>query len=290
MRRVHPDGLFEANIQGDAQGSSYQLRVEDERGQLIDMHDPYAFAPMLTDYDLHLMGEGKHYESYQRMGAQVRVVDGVSGVNFAVWAPNATGVSVIGDFNSWDPRTHAMHKHVPSGVWELFIPNLKVGEIYKYRVFSGGRSSDKTDPYGFAAEQPPRTASIVTDLNRYAWQDAGWMQRRAEHDPLQRPLSIYEVHLGSWKRFAAGPCDWLGYRQLAEELVEYCQKMGYTHIELLPITEHPFTGSWGYQTVGYFAPDQPLRAPRRLHVLCRLLSPAQHRSDSRLGTGSLSPR
>jgi 1,4-alpha-glucan branching enzyme len=217
------------------------------------MHDPYAFPPMLTDYDIYLMGQGQHWRSYERLGAHLRTVDGVTGVNFAVWAPNAEGVSVVGDFNAWDGRRHPMKKHVPSGIWELFIPELKAGEKYKYRVQHAGHGTDKCDPYGFAAEQPPRTASVVADLSNYTWNDESWLKTRLETNPLERPISIYEVHLGSWKRHGTGPTDWLDYRTLAVELVKYCKEMGYTHVELLPVSEHPFTGSWGYQTVGYYA-------------------------------------
>ena len=191
----------------------------------------------------------------------MRTVDGVVGVNFAVWAPNASGVSVVGDFNGWDGRTLPMHKHVPSGVWELFVPGVKPGARYKYRVFSDGKSIDKSDPCGFAAELPPLTASIVADINQFAWSDDKWISRRAASNPLEEPVSIYEVHLGSWQRFAGGPTDWYGYRDLAHMLVEYCQKMHYTHLELMPVTEHPFTGSWGYQTVGYFAATSRFGTP-----------------------------
>ncbi len=232
---------------------NYQLRAANQQGQLIDMPKPHAFPPLLTEFDLHLMGEGQFLEAYRRLGAQLREVDGVRGVNFSVWAPNAKAVSVVGDFNYWDGTTHPMRKLIPSGVWELFVPDLETGEKYKLRVFQSGKSVDKSDPYGFAAELPPCTASIVTDLDQFQWSDEPWMSRRAATDPLKQPLSIYEIHLGSWKRFATGPTDWFGYRELAHQIVDYCQRMGYTHIELLPISEHPFTGSWGYQTVGYFA-------------------------------------
>jgi 1,4-alpha-glucan branching enzyme len=262
MTRVHPDGLFEAICPPDvASAKDYQLRVKNPQGQLTEMHDPYAFPPMFSEFDLHLVGEGQHHSSYERFGAQVRTVDGVVGVNFAVWAPNASGVSVVGEFNGWDGRTLPMHKHVPSGVWELFVPGVKPGARYKYRVFSNGSSIDKSDPCGFAAELPPLTASIVSDLSEFTWSDDAWMNRRAETNPLEQPVSIYEVHLGSWQRFAGGPTDWYGYRDLAHMLVEYCHKMNYTHLELMPITEHPFTGSWGYQTVGYFAATSRFGTP-----------------------------
>ena len=253
MLRIAEEGLYEVDCQPRSKGAEYRLRVEDKQGQLRTMHDPYAFPPMIGDLDFYLFGEGKHYEIYNRLGAQVRTIDGVTGVNFAVWAPNAKGVSVVGDFNGWDGRRHPLQKHIPAGIWELFVPGLATGEIYKFRVVTESGSVDKTDPFGLQQELPPRTASIISDLSNYEWHDSKWLQQRSTTDPLEKPVSIYEVHLGSWRRFADGPTDWYGYRDLAHQLVEYCQEMGYTHLELLPVSEHPYTGSWGYQTVGYFA-------------------------------------
>ncbi len=255
MRRIHPSGMFEAILPWAARKNEarYQLRTEDAAGNQIIMHDPYAYSPLLSEFDLHLIGEGRHWSAYDKMGAHLRTVDGVQGDNFAVWAQNASGVSVVGNFNDWDGSQHQMHKRGASGVWELFIPALKEGEIYKYRVNSNNWCVDKFDPYGFASELPPRTATIVTDLTRHQWQDDGWMAARKETNWNERPISIYEVHLGSWRRGSTNPTDWLSYRELAHQLVEYCQEMGFTHLELMPISEHPFTGSWGYQTTGYFA-------------------------------------
>jgi 1,4-alpha-glucan branching enzyme len=253
MRRVHPAGFYEAIcpwLSGETK-RRYQLRVEYDNGELKTMDDPYSFPSILTGYDLHLLGEGRHYHAYDRMGAQLRTVDGVHGVNFAVWAPNAHGVSVVGDFNRWDDRCHQLRKHFDNGIWELFVPGIGAGEKYKIRLKTPhGEIVEKSDPYGFAAEMPPRTASIVCDLNRFQWSDDDWMQRRRQTNPLQQPISVYEVHLGSWRRQDG---NWLGYRELAEQLVEYCTKMGFTHVELLPVSEHPFYGSWGYQPIGNFA-------------------------------------
>ena len=256
MRRIHPAGVYEAvcpREEGPEVGP-YQFRTSDAQGNMTTIHDPYAFEPLLTDYDLYLIGEGRHWQLYERLGAQLRTVDGVTGVNFAVWAPNAQGVSVVGEFNEWDGRRHPMRKHIPSGVWELFVPELDAGAIYKYRVRGEhGETGDRSDPVGFAAELPPRTASVVTNLDAYEWQDSAWMDRRRSEDQLHAPISVYEVHLGSWQHGDEGPAGWLNYRELAHRLVDYCKQQNYTHIELLPISEHPFTGSWGYQTVGYFA-------------------------------------
>ncbi len=255
MRRIHPAGLFEAICPVvDNEASRYQFRVADQQGSVETIHDPYSFPTMTTEYDLHLFAEGSHEQAYEFQGAHIRTVDGVTGVNFCVWAPNAQSVSIVGDFNGWDERRHAMTKSVPSGVWELFIPELRAGAIYKYRmVDANGRRVDKSDPYAFAAELPPCTASIVTDLNRFQWRDEDWLSRRAEQNPLEQPMSVYEVHLGSWRRQDDRVHGWMNYRELAHQLVDYCREMGFTHIELMPVSEHPFTGSWGYQTVGYFA-------------------------------------
>lgn len=254
MRRIHPAGVFEVLCPANGNGRPhYQFCVADASGNKTIMHDPYRFPPLLTDYDLYLLNEGKHYRAYEKLGAQLRTVDGVDGVNFAVWAPNATSVSVIGDFNGWDGRRHPMRKHIPAGFWELFIPGLGEGTLYKYQIRYHDRVWDKADPFGFATEVPPRTASKVVDLNRYKWHDAQWMARRAQTDWFRKPLLIYEVHLGSWRRPADEPNRWMTYRELAHQLVEYVKEMGYTHIELLPISEHPLTASWGYQTTGYYA-------------------------------------
>ncbi len=255
MRRIHPAGLYEAlcSVAEDGTPAKYLLRVAEEGGKKTTMHDPYAFAHLLTDYDLYLLGEGTHWQCYQKLGAQLRSIDGVEGVNFAVWAPNATSVSVVGDFNAWDGRRHPMRKHVPNGFWELFVPGLGEGTLYKFQLRLGSRVVEKSDPFGFGSEVPPRTASQVVDLDRYHWHDGEWIGQRAKNECLASPLSFYEVHLGSWKRPADDPTRWLTYRELAHQLVEYVKEMGYTHIELLPVSEHPLTASWGYQTVGYYA-------------------------------------
>jgi len=218
------------------------------------MHDSAAYPALLTDFDLYLLGEGNHADVYRRLGAQLRTVAGCAGTNFAVWAPNARQVSVVGDFNSWDDRKHPLIKHEPLGFWEVFVPQVGVGQRYKFRVETiSGEICDKSDPMGFAAELPPRTASVVANLDDYVWQDAAWLQQRRQVNPLDRPISIYEVHLGSWRHGKDRSHGWRNYRELAHELVAYCLELGFTHLQLLPVSEHPFTGSWGYQTVGYFA-------------------------------------
>jgi 1,4-alpha-glucan branching enzyme len=266
MRKIHPSGIYEAIVPPaeNRPAHDYLLRVAEASGQQTTMRDPYAFPSLLSEYDLYLLSEGKHWNAYDRLGAQIRTVDGVEGVNFAVWAPNAESMSVVGDFNCWDGRRHMMRKHIPSGIWEIFVPGLSAGTLYKYQLRRGGATFEKSDPYGFAAEVPPRTASKVADLKDYQWQDGDWMARRRETNWLERPMSVYEVHLGSWQRPADHPGGWLSYRELAQRLVEYCQQQGYTHIELLPVSEHPFTGSWGYQTVGYYAATSRYGSPQDL--------------------------
>ncbi len=269
MRRIHPAGLFEAICPApQANGRTrYLLRVSDTGGKRTTMHDPYAFPHLLTDYDIHLLGEGTHWQMYNKLGAHLRTIDGVDGVNFVVWAPNATSVSLIGDFNGWDGRRHPMRKHIPSGFWELFVPGLGEGTLYKYRIRHHDEYFDKSDPVGFAAEVPPRTASVVANLDRYHWHDAAWINRRRETNWYEQPISIYEVHLGSWKRPGDDPHRWLTYREIAHQLVEYCREMGYTHIELLPVSEHPLSASWGYQTVGYYAATSRYGTPHDLMYL-----------------------
>ncbi len=260
MRRVHPAGVFEAPLARPPQSATdYHFQIVQQDGRMVEMYDPYAFPPLLTDYDLYLLSEGTHWQSYRKLGAQLRTVDGVKGVNFAVWAPNATSVSVIGDFNHWDPRCHVMRKHEPSGFWEIFVPGLEPGTLYKYAIRYGDELFEKADPYAFGSEVPPRTASVVVDLDQFTWSDGSWMATRAQRQALDQPISIYEVHLGSWKRWDS---SWPNYRQLAHELVRYCQQMGYTHLELLPVAEHPLTASWGYQITGYYAPTARYGSPQ----------------------------
>ncbi|HEV7663293.1 MAG TPA: 1,4-alpha-glucan branching protein GlgB [Chloroflexota bacterium] len=217
---------------------------------------------LLSDFDVYLFNEGTHARMYDKLGAHVATVNGQRGVAFAVWAPNADAVSVIGDFNTWDPTKHPLRERGSSGIWEGFVAGVGQGAHYKYSIkpkFSAKRI-DKADPYGFAAELRPSTASIIWDLKQYAWRDEEWLGRRTERQSLQSPISIYEVHLGSWKRVPETQ-GFLTYKDLAHDLAEYCQQMGYTHVELLPISEHPFDLSWGYQTVGYYAPTSRFGTP-----------------------------
>lgn len=256
MRKIHPAGFFEGvcPLGSSDPNDQYRLRVANERGEVTEMQDPYAVAPLMTDFDRYLFGEGRNWNIYRRLGAHCRTVQGEVGINFAVWAPNAQSIQVVGDFNFWDGRQHAMRKQVPSGIWELFVPMAKVGQKYKFRIRTlDGQTIDKSDPYGFYAELPPRTASVITEIGKYTWSDDQWMHKRATEDPLRKPISVYELHLGSWRRDSRGIHGWMNYREIAHQVVDYCRQTGFTHIELMPVSEHPFTGSWGYQTVGYFS-------------------------------------
>jgi 1,4-alpha-glucan branching enzyme len=258
MKKLHPYGFFLAALEGEPR--PYRLRFKWHSGETAEREDPYRFPLLLSDFDLHLHAEGTLYEAYHTLGAHLVEVEGVRGVRFAVWAPNAEVVSLIGDFNGWDPRVHPMRLR-SAGVWELFLPGLGEGTKYKYFVRSRfqGHRAEKADPYAFYFERPPKSASIVWDLDRYVWGDAEWLERRARTDWLKQPLAIYEVHLESWLR---GPHNRsLSYRELADSLIPYARDMGYTHLELLPVLEHPFSGSWGYQVIGYFAPTARFGTP-----------------------------
>lgn len=231
----------------------YQLCQIDRHENKSVYFDPYCFAPQLSDYDLHLFSEGKHWHIYQILGGHPHTVDGIEGILFATWAPNAERVSVIGNFNNWDGRRHPMRNRLGYGVWELFIPGIAAGSLYKLEIRNrdSGEILTKIDPYAQQFEKRPSTASIVCADESHSWGDKNWMQSRAKFDWLHEPMSIYELHLGSWQRDDSE--DFLNYRDIAHRLVEYIQETGFTHIELLPITEHPLDASWGYQATGYFA-------------------------------------
>ena len=258
MVRQHSGGFFVGELDGDPVPYRIQARLHD--GGTIDFEDPYRYPTILSDFDLHLHSEGTLYEAYRSLGAHLCKCEGVSGVRFAVWAPNAANVSVTGDFNQWDTRRHPMRRR-NAGIWELFIPELGEGVSYKYDVRSRFRAYQqlKADPYAFACEVPPKSASIVYDLDKYQWRDQEWMEARGKRDLLKAPVSIYEVHLESWLRGPQGQI--LSYRELSQSLVEYVKRLGYTHMQLMPIMEHPFSGSWGYQVIGYFAPTSRFGPP-----------------------------
>jgi 1,4-alpha-glucan branching enzyme len=259
MSRIEGTDFFENNWKQGGFDKHYRFRIENREGHQWEEEDVYRFGPMLGDMDLHLIGEGNHFEKYRILGAHVCEHEGVSGVGFAVWAPAAERVSVVGNFNHWDGREHQMRVRGSSGIWELFIPGLCEGETYKFEIRAkNGDVFEKADPYAQQMELRPATASVVHNPRAYRWNDSHWVSSRPQQQALDQPISIYEVHPGSWRRVDG---SYLSYRDLAHQLVEYCLWMGYTHIELMPVTEHPFDGSWGYQTVGYFAPTSRFGAP-----------------------------
>lgn len=261
MMRLHPAGLFEVKIEGPPP-SRYRYVLVDASGYTWVEEDPYRFPLQITEFDLYLFGEGTHYRTYDRMGAHSMIIDGVTGVHFAVWAPNAQRVSVVGPFNRWDGRVHAMQNRGTSGLWELFLSGLQLGDLYKFEVKGvEGTLQLKADPYGFSSELRPHSASVVCNVRSFEWSDGDWMTRRASTDWLHKPISVYEVHLGSWKRAPGDGNRWLTYREVAENLIPYVRDLGFTHIELLPITEHPYDASWGYQTTGFFAPTSRFGTP-----------------------------
>jgi len=263
LELLAPEGFFEGFIPKRKEVFRYQLRVTYHSGEIRQFYDPYAFLPTLGDQDLYLFNEGNEHRIYEKLGAHLRTIDGVPGVAFAVWAPNASRVSVVGNFNHWDGRYHVMRPLGASGVWELFIPGLGEGELYKYELCDPrGQLRIKTDPYGTYFEAPPGNASIVHNPRRHAWADAQWMeQRKARAGQLDRPISIYELHLASWKRKLDDANRPYSYRELAPMLADYVVEMGFTHIEVMPLAEHPFDGSWGYQVTGFYAPTQRFGAP-----------------------------
>lgn len=258
MKRVHADGLFEVEM--PPRKRRYLFRVTYFDGVVGDVEDPYRFSSTLGDMDLYLLGEGSDRQIYNKLGAQVRVHEGVRGTRFAVWAPNASRISVIGDFNDWDGRRHIMRLHPANGIWEIFLPGVLAGAHYKFEMLdqNGKLLPLKTDPYGNYHEPPPGNASIVYE-SRYEWQDNDWIDQRSAIPRLDAAVSVYEVHLGSWRRKNGDA--YLSYRDLAHDLVDYVKEMGFTHIELLPVSEHPFDGSWGYQPIGMFSPTQRFGDP-----------------------------
>lgn len=261
MKPLGTTDLFEWQGSQDALPMPYRIRWNDGSGHEHITYDPYCFPPQLSEFDLHLFNEGHHWHAYRFLGAHTHAVDGIEGVRFAVWAPSAERVSVVGSFNHWDGRFHPMRARGGSGVWELFIPGLEPGCIYKYEIRQrdNGNILIKSDPYGQQFELRPKTACLVPEVSTFAWEDANWLKMRAQDNWLEQPMSIYEVHLGSWRRDTDG--QFLDYHTLATELVDYVKKMGFTHIELLPITEHPYDASWGYQTTGYYAPTSRFGKP-----------------------------
>ncbi len=263
MDRIADAGLFEVFIPRRPEVFRYQLRAGYANGEFRQFFDPYCFLPTLGPQDLYLFNEGNEHRIYEKLGARVRNLGGVAGVSFAVWAPAAARVSVVGNFNHWDGRFHPMRSLGSSGVWELFIPGLGEGEVYKFELRDQrGNVRLKTDPYGTYFEGPPNNAAIVCDPAKFAWTDSAWLERRqARAGRLDRAMSVYEVHLASWRRVLEDANRPMTYRELAPQLADYALEMGFTHLEMMPIAEHPFDGSWGYQVTGFFAPTHRFGSP-----------------------------
>jgi 1,4-alpha-glucan branching enzyme len=260
--RLNPDGFFQAVLPGLRRDANYELRVLGWDGSEQLLRDPYSYGVLMGDVDLHLFAEGNHHHIYDHFGAQLRNVGGVDGVYFAVWAPNAHRVSVVGDLNGWDGRVHPMRRLLGNGVWELFVPGLGEGAHYKYEIRTpGGHLLLKSDPFAFFSQWGKETSSLVYNLTRYQWSDAEWMESRRGKDWNKSAMSIYEVHLGSWRRHAEEKNRQFSYLELADSLIPYVKEMGYTHIEVLPVAEHPFEGSWGYQVTNYYAPTSRFGTP-----------------------------
>ena len=262
LTQIHPAGIFEGELTGELP-LRYELEVDYGPGGTFRISDPYAFLPTLGELDLHLMGEGRHEAIYDKLGAHVREIDGIAGTAFAVWAPAARSVSVVGDFDSWDGRIHPMRSMGTGGIWELFIPGVGAGQNYKYEIkTTEGELLLKADPFAQETEIPPKTASvIVAPQHQWSTADADWLKARASQQPLGEAMSIYEVHLGSWRLNSLEDNRSLTYEELADELSAYALDLGFTHIELLPVMAHPFSGSWGYQVTGYYAPTPNYGSP-----------------------------
>jgi 1,4-alpha-glucan branching enzyme len=255
-------GLYEADLGDEKPPLRYRCEYTGYHGDNWTQLDPYAFPAVLGEMDIYLFNEGTHFDIYKKLGAHMLELDGVRGVHFSVWAPNAQRVSVVGDFNHWDGRVHPMRKLVPSGIWEIFLPEAPEGAHYKFEI--RGPHGDvflKTDPFAFYAQHGTQTGCMVFDLDRYTWADDAWMKARPERDAYNSPMSIYEVHLGSWQKIDDYGMRSLSYHELGERLIPYVKEMGFTHIELMPVMEHPFDGSWGYQVVNYYAPTSRFGNP-----------------------------
>ncbi|MEJ5238360.1 1,4-alpha-glucan branching protein GlgB [Limisphaera sp. VF-2] len=273
LKQIHEVGLFEGVSREVQRVYAYDLVITDKAGRVMRTRDPYSFLPTIGEMDLYLFGKGDERRIYEKLGAQLRELDGVPGASFAVWAPHAQRVSVVGDFNQWDGRRHPMRRLGASGVWEIFIPGVRRGALYKFEIRNcHGEITLKTDPYGQFFEVPPKNAAIVWDTRGFPWTDSDWMAERQRRDPFRSPLSIYEVHLGSWRK--KSPSESFGYRELAGPLIDYLRRMGFTHVEFLPVAEHAYYPSWGYQVTGFYAPTSRYGTPEDFQYLVNALHEA----------------
>ncbi len=273
LKRIHPSGVFEGTTADATHVYAYDLAITDSNGQRRQQRDAYSFFPTLGETDLFLFGQGNENRIYDKLGAHLRQIDGVHGTSFAVWAPSARRVSVVGEFNSWDGRVHQMRNLGASGVWEIFLPGVGEGTLYKYEILDAqGNITLKTDPYGFFFEAAPKNASIVWNTRKFQWNDHAWLERRRKQDSLRSPISIYEVHLGSWKK--KNPAESLSYRELAPALIEHVRQLGFTHVEFLPVAEHAYYPSWGYQVTGFYSPTNRFGTPDDFQFLVNALHEA----------------
>ncbi len=273
LQRIPNTDIFEGVTKDASKVYAYDLLITDKAGQTRRTRDAYSFLPTLGEADLFLFGKGDERKIFDKLGAQLRTIDGVAGTSFAVWAPNAQRVSVVGDFNGWDGRFHAMRMLGASGVWEIFVPGVGQGAHYKFEIRDvHGHVKLNTDPFGFFFEVAPKQAAIVWDTKKFSWSDTAWLKQRTERDALRSPMSVYEVHVGSWQKKNATE-SW-SYRELAKPLVEYVTKLGFTHVEFLPVAEHAFYPSWGYQVTGFYAPTSRFGTPDDFQFLVNALHEA----------------
>ncbi len=276
MEKIADEGLFECVIKDRKEVFKYRLRIEQYNGEIRQFYDPYRFLPSVDETGLYYFNEGSDRRPYQKLGAHVKEMEGVTGVSFAVWAPNAQRVSVVGDFNSWDGRFHPMRSLGSSGVWEVFVPGLGDHHYYKYEIIGkDGQLLLKSDPFATYFESPPHNSSIVYTNEGYEWGDEAWIEKRSTKNYREEPVSIYEVHLGSWRRIPEDANRSLTYREMAHELASYVKENGFTHVEFMPLAEHPFAGSWGYQVTGFFAPTNRFGTPKDFMYLVDVL----HQND-----------
>lgn len=273
MEKLDPSGFFELFIKGARKPFPYRFRVERYDGEIREFADAYSFPPSLTDEELYLFGLGDDRKVYEHLGSHLREIDGVKGTAFAVWAPTARRVSVVGDFDEWDGRYFPMRPLETSGVWEIFIPGVGEGAKYKYEILAANNDTPflKSDPYAVRFEPPPYNSSVVCDISGYGWSDEKWIKNRMETDWAKKPVSVYEVHLGSWKRVPEDGFRPLSYAEIGRQLAEYCVQMNFTHVEFMPLTEYPFDGSWGYQVTGFYAPTHRYGSPREFMEMVDVL-------------------
>ena len=273
LKRIHDAGIFEGVTKDESHVYAYDLVISDHQGKKWQTRDGYSFLPTLGESDLYLFGKGDERRIYDKLGSQLRVIDGVPGASFAVWAPNAQHVSVVGEFNNWNGRCHQMRLLGASGVWEIFIPGLGEGTLYKFEIKDlHGNLILKADPFGPFFEVAPKNAAIVWDNRKFKWTDDEWMKNRGKRDPLRSPMSVYEIHLGSWMKKSAA--ESYSYREIAGRLVDYVRRMGFTHVEFLPVTEHAYYPSWGYQVTGFYAPTSRFGTPDDFQFLINALHEA----------------